>query len=580
MNRQRAASGPGRLHGGYFLLAAVAIGAYPVGAGAKSEPAVPVRDVVFIVDGSSSVEYGEFLEVLEVIRRFVCGDLAPDPVQEPFGAALIQFADGHRTEITYRVIDTAAKADNFCQRLDAIVKLDGNTFPLAAFAAAESILSTNTMAPQRTVMMFTDGGFNDDNFAVRDQAEAIRTLEPPVRICVTVLSTGSCRVLREVANWPFETAGIYCSYSAYKPDQPAGLIGATSNEPLADLVCQDCLCAPDCNGNAVADPIDVVSGAAQNCDGDEIPEECTDCNANGIGDWCEIAAGTAFDCNRNFVLDVCDISAGAPDCDGNGVPDVCEDCNRNGIADACELAAGTAPDCNENGVIDMCDIAGASADCDGNLVPDECEDCDGNGVGDFCEMTGPFSAASGPLPITGDRPLASCLIAAPPPAEGDLTFSFTAAANLGQQSEYLRLLINGQFIARFFEVGGAHCTPVSTTVTVSDSIFNGLVGDGDALIEIDGNNVFPPLCGNPFIDITVAYQTRQGVDGNLNDRLDVCERALGDFNLDEQVNVTDLLALLGSWGACGGGSCHTDVNGDGVVSVSDLLILLANWGPT
>jgi hypothetical protein len=49
-----------------------------------------------------------------------------------------------------------------------------------------------------------------------------------------------------------------------------------------------------------------------------------------------------------------------------------------------------------------------------------------------------------------------------------------------------------------------------------------------------------------------------------------------DLNGDNVVNVSDLLILLGAWGACPG--CDADLNGDDVVNVSDLLILLGAWG--
>jgi hypothetical protein len=43
---------------------------------------------------------------------------------------------------------------------------------------------------------------------------------------------------------------------------------------------------------------------------------------------------------------------------------------------------------------------------------------------------------------------------------------------------------------------------------------------------------------------------------------------------DGRVTVTDLLALLGAWGAPSG----CDASGNGVVDVADLLLLLAAWG--
>lgn len=49
-----------------------------------------------------------------------------------------------------------------------------------------------------------------------------------------------------------------------------------------------------------------------------------------------------------------------------------------------------------------------------------------------------------------------------------------------------------------------------------------------------------------------------------------------DLNGDNFVDVSDLLLLLGSWGACNG--CPADLNGDNFVDVSDLLALFGSWG--
>jgi hypothetical protein len=50
----------------------------------------------------------------------------------------------------------------------------------------------------------------------------------------------------------------------------------------------------------------------------------------------------------------------------------------------------------------------------------------------------------------------------------------------------------------------------------------------------------------------------------------------GDVTGDGAVNVSDLLAIIGSWGGCSG--CPADLNGDGVVNVTDLLSVIGNWG--
>lgn len=49
----------------------------------------------------------------------------------------------------------------------------------------------------------------------------------------------------------------------------------------------------------------------------------------------------------------------------------------------------------------------------------------------------------------------------------------------------------------------------------------------------------------------------------------------GDVDGNGGVDVNDMLAMLGLWGACEG--CPADTNGDGVVDVNDVLVLLGAW---
>ncbi|MCI0362260.1 MAG: hypothetical protein L0219_00155 [Phycisphaerales bacterium] len=56
-----------------------------------------------------------------------------------------------------------------------------------------------------------------------------------------------------------------------------------------------------------------------------------------------------------------------------------------------------------------------------------------------------------------------------------------------------------------------------------------------------------------------------------------------DLDGNGVVNVLDLLALIGNWGACDPGvACPADLapapTGDGVVNVIDLLALIGGWG--
>ncbi len=50
-----------------------------------------------------------------------------------------------------------------------------------------------------------------------------------------------------------------------------------------------------------------------------------------------------------------------------------------------------------------------------------------------------------------------------------------------------------------------------------------------------------------------------------------------DLNNDTEVNIDDLLVLIGSWGKCD--ACPSDMNADGFVNVDDILLLISAWGP-
>ena len=58
---------------------------------------------------------------------------------------------------------------------------------------------------------------------------------------------------------------------------------------------------------------------------------------------------------------------------------------------------------------------------------------------------------------------------------------------------------------------------------------------------------------------------------------DVCENCFGDINGDQILNITDILAIIDSWGVCEG--CTADINADGLVNITDLLFIVGNWGP-
>ena len=64
-------------------------------------------------------------------------------------------------------------------------------------------------------------------------------------------------------------------------------------------------------------------------------------------------------------------------------------------------------------------------------------------------------------------------------------------------------------------------------------------------------------------------------DGGGNEFNVECPSNCPDINGDGNVNVSDLLIVIGQWGLA---NSPADVNEDGIVNVSDLLIIVGNWG--
>lgn len=115
-------------------------------------------------------------------------------------------------------------------------------------------------------------------------------------------------------------------------------------------------------------------------------------------------------------------------------------------------------------------------------------------------------------------------------------------------------------------------------VELSDSFDNQLDGGGacdealyvgilfldtDAVLNTNGCKLYYYLLVN-----------NGSIPGLEEDVLPICP---GDFNVDFEVNIEDLLALLADWGPCP--ACVTDLDHDDVVSITDLLIFLPVWGP-
>ena len=66
-------------------------------------------------------------------------------------------------------------------------------------------------------------------------------------------------------------------------------MAGTAQQTTLESFERDC----DCNQNGRDDAADVAQGSSQDCNGNDIPDECEpDCNGNAIADECDLAAGT------------------------------------------------------------------------------------------------------------------------------------------------------------------------------------------------------------------------------------------------------------------------------------------------
>ncbi len=229
-------------------------------------------------------------------------------------------------------------------------------------------------------------------------------------------------------------------------------------------------------------------------------------------------------------------------------------------------------DCNGNDVPDELDILdGTSADCNGNAIPDE------------CDVVPPFVADSGQLTPIGFESPQTFEITSPPVAQGDVTLSFSAVADLLSDVEFIDVELNGVFLATVF-ADGAHDCPARgdiQDIILEQELFNEIVGGGDASISmIPSGAVNAASCdGASWISVSVEYSVGgTSEDDNNNGIPDECE-VIGDLDGDGDVDAADLILLLGAWGACDDcANCPADLDGDCDVDGADLILLLGNWG--
>jgi len=178
-------------------------------------------------------------------------------------------------------------------------------------------------------------------------------------------------------------------------------------------------------------------------------------------------------------------------------------------------AMGLGFDCNGNGIPDDDDIAsGFSQDCQPNGIPDE------------CDLIAELIVTSGQLSPIGAGVSQSFTVPAPPQAESNVTFDFTAMADLNETYEFITVDVNGETIGTVFNLGANQCpgSPDTAQLIVSAVDFNDAVAGGNAVIRLTASDeVNPHLCTVvSWITVSLQYETTGG-DCNANGVPDACE---------------------------------------------------------
>jgi hypothetical protein len=166
-------------------------------------------------------------------------------------------------------------------------------------------------------------------------------------------------------------------------------------------------------------------------------------------------------------------------------------------------------------------------------------------------------AASGPVTTVS---LDATLAGSQPPGYGGFAFLGVTTEDLQFFSDPLRLTIAQEVVFNIQSAGPG---------------FISLEADPASTGEIVGDHLLP---GSYFISISlqVTIDDANPSVTNITDwTLTLTSLCPADVNGDSQINVNDLLSVIGQWGS---GSGSGDVTGDGIVDVDDLLAVINQWG--
>jgi hypothetical protein len=285
------------------------------------------------------------------------------------------------------------------------------------------------------------------------------------------------------------------------------------------------------------------------------------------------------------------------------------DCNNNGTFDGDDVAYGGLSDLNSDGTLDGCS----------------------QGAIEYHQTSPSLGVPTANMAVNHTFTLQA-------PADVDVVLSVRAVGDFDANTEYLTVKLNGTTAGRLFEVGGVNCSSGNANngnITISRALFNSFVAGGSLTVTLlPSPAVTGSECGNGSMSVSLNYvgigatgdcntngrlDTREigenpvldrdrsarldaceisedpsrdcnangeidsydimlgAADDNLNGRVDLCEYAKGDFDLDGEVTTADLSVALLYIGEVD--SPIGDLDSDGTVTTADVSLLLLNFGP-
>ena len=362
----------------------------------------------------------------------------------------------------------------------------------------------------------------------------------------------------------------------------------------------------DTDGDGVADCLDncpaVANPSQTDCDGNGIGEACetfTDCNANGIPDSCDLASGFAKDCNGNGKPDSCDLAATGSPYPGAVQWTVASGGNGHWYAVVPLPKTNWVPS-RQKAISMGADLACCGTTNEWLFIASILESIQHNNPSQ-CWLGGTGSSNSQWTWIDGttfnNPKWISCAPNNGQPA-GIITSRECSSPSYGwddsTDSSWEIVYIYG-FIAEWSTGLPTESDCNANTIPDSCEIANG--GDCNNNGLLDACETFDqttPDCNNNSVPDTCDIESGTARDCNLNNvpdscdiaagaldensdgRIDLCNYALGDFDLDNVVNSADLGFCLIFYGEID--PPFGDLNGNGICDAADLGQLLGNYG--